>query len=63
MGDSVDEKQGQHLDPLWAQAQFLVQMLLDRATNHQPFERIAVHIAYRLTERQPVFAAGDFDFD
>ena len=38
-------------------------MLLDGAADHQPFERIAVHVAYRLTERQPVFAAGDFHLD
>ena len=48
--DNVNEKQAQHLDALRREAKLLVQMLLDRAPNHDPFKRLVVNVAERFAE-------------
>ena len=52
----VDEEQRQHLDPLRPQPLLLVQVLADRAVDHQPLDRGRVHVAEGLARPQVVLA-------
>ena len=56
--DRVDEEQAQHLDAQGREALFLFQMLMDRAADHQPLQRIGIHVAHRLAGLEKRLAAG-----
>ena len=49
MLDRVDEEQAEHLDAKRREALFLLQMLVDCPAQHQPLQRIRVHVADGLT--------------
>ena len=48
----VDEEQRQHLDALRSKSPLLVEVLLNRAANHEPLNRLAIDVGVRLTQAQ-----------
>lgn len=60
MFDRVDEERTQHLDAQRRQADFLYQMLVDCAPDHQALQRVRIHIAHSLTRLENVSLPGSF---
>ena len=60
--DHVDEEQAEHLDAEGCEALFLFEVLVDRAADHQPLQRVRVNVTHRLAGLQERLAAGQLDF-
>jgi len=58
----VDKEQAEHLDPKRRKAALLLKVLCDRAADHQPPDRVAIHVADGLAHGKEGFGPGSFHF-